>query len=158
MKSAATYDNKIAYCRNKAIFVNDCVTSKQLAVQTTNGNINHLAFKNESVIIAANEKWLSFVDYRNNAKSVNFDLTKTVARFSILNDNLIMYGCMDGELGVIDRRMPRKSRWSTTATHKAPIYDICQMGDTIVTGDKGGQLASWQPLEAFPSTRSEIVA
>ena len=47
--------------------------------------LNHIAFVGPQVIATAGDKRLSFVDYRNNAKTLNFDLSKNVIRLGILS-------------------------------------------------------------------------
>jgi len=44
-----------------------------------------LAKINEMIVAAANEKYLSFVDFRDNAKIVNFDVAKEVKTLASLS-------------------------------------------------------------------------
>ena len=53
-----------------------------------------------------------------------------------------VYGSVDGEVGLIDRRN-NKCQWKNTVCHRDRIYDVCRMGQKIVTVDASGNIVSW---------------
>lgn len=94
----------------------------------------------------ANEKYLSFVDLRNPANTRRFNLKKDIRTVAALNDFSLFYGCMDGEVGVIDSRQDSvQSQWRNTTNHKMQIYDISKVGAEMISCDAGGQVVSWLP-------------
>ena len=101
----------------------------------------------DSLLGVANHHYLTFIDLRNNAQTLNFKINKECRTFSIVNEFSAFYGCGDGEVGLIDRRVTEKRIWSNSEYHKGNrIYDVCRVGDIVLTADTAGTVAGWQPL------------
>jgi hypothetical protein len=66
-----------------------------------------------------------------------------------LNDQRVFYGAIDGEVGSLDSRMMNVPLWNNRVNHKNRIYDICKLGDLILTSDKDGLVVGWTGKEAI---------
>lgn len=59
----------------------------------------------------------------------------------------MVYGTINGEMGLFDRRKERNIQWKTSVEHfKNGIVDILKHKKNLITVDSIGQIINWKPL------------
>ena len=71
--------------------------------------------ENEDIVASVNDKYISFVDVRTNGKTIDYNITKPARTLISLSQNSVFYGCMDGEVGVVDLRKNTERCWRSGA-------------------------------------------
>ena len=94
----------MAYSYEKNLIMYDFNAKEKVGSIVGKGQINKTVSVAENLLGMANDKYLSFIDLRNNAQTLNFKINKDCRTLSIVNEFSAFYGCHDGEVGLIDRR------------------------------------------------------
>ena len=123
----------------------NCNEKKRESSVLCKGTILKMTPLDDNIIGLANERYVSFADLRNNAQTQNIRINKECRTITALNENTVLYGCEDGELGILDRRRLQDRIWCNRTGHKTKIYDVCTVGSYLLSGDTTGQIISWAP-------------
>ena len=146
--SAVSLDEgqRIVYSYDKYLAAYDLNSKEKIGQPILcKGTILKTAALSNDILGLVNEKYISFVDLRNNAQTKNIRINKECRTLTAVDEFGIFYGCGDGEVGMLDRRNTQHKVWSNTSAHKEKIYDVCRMNSHLLSGDNSGQIVSWSP-------------
>lgn len=131
----------------------DLVVKRYASETGTKSNIFKLKRMTPNIVAVANTNYISFADPRTKKCDNGFRFKTEIRAIQPLNEQTVFYGAIDGEVGTLDSRMTSMPLWSNRINHKQRIYDICKLGDMVLTGDKHGLIAGWM---GKPSTNNAL--
>lgn len=102
------------------------------------------------MLAVAHGNYLTMLDFRQSQPVLNWKIKQKITALCHLGENHIFYGGDEGEVGIFDNRISKEREghlWKNEVFHKKKIYDLKRVGGLVVSGDDGGNLISWSPIQ-----------
>ena len=110
-------------------------------------NINKLKTLSENILAVGYGMSVSFPDVREKSCNTGVRVGREVKSICVMGEDLVSYGCINGTIGLVDRRKMNRPLWSNGSVHHSRVYDMCRLGGNMVSCDGKGVVASWSAVQ-----------